>query len=40
MKNVNWKQEEDKAVLMDVASLMYTINDCIAARDASKGWNR
>ena len=39
MKTVNWKQEEERAALMDFDSLLWTITDCMEARDASKGWN-
>lgn len=39
MRIVDWKKEEEKAICMDIEALIFTISDCIAARDASKGWN-
>ena len=39
MRTVNWNNEEKRAKSMTKDMLEYTISDCIAARDASKGWN-
>jgi hypothetical protein len=39
MRTVNWNEVAKKAVLMSTESLIYTINDCRDAVNASKGWN-
>jgi len=39
MRQVNWNQVAEKAVLMSTESLIYTIKDCREAALASRGWN-
>lgn len=39
MRQVNWKETAEKAILMTTESLVYVINDCREAAKASRGWN-
>jgi hypothetical protein len=39
MRQVNWQEVAEKAVLMSYESLIYTIKDCREAAKASRGWN-